>query len=190
MPAEALGFGRTSPRERVVALVAVSLVQLALALALLSGFRVQLSRPADVVERLIEVALPKAPPLPVPIVRPQARPKAARQPSSAPKAEPDRVGGSPGPQPARALPVVSPIVTVQPSAPAPGGGSGSGPALGSGAGGGAGGSGYGDSAMTKGAPISNRSPGPYCHPIILAAFAKAGSAGGSNSSSRSEPTAG
>ncbi len=57
MPAETPGFGRISPRERLTALVAVSLVQLGLAFALLSGFRVQLSRPADVVERLIEVAL-------------------------------------------------------------------------------------------------------------------------------------
>jgi protein TonB len=150
MPAEALGFGKISPRERLTALVAVSVVQLGLALALLIGFRVQLSRPADVVERLIEVALPKVPPPPVPIPQPQARPKAARQPSSAPKAEPDRIGGSPGPQPARTLPTVSPVVAVRPSAPPSGGGSGAGPALGSGAGGGTGGSGYGASGDGEG----------------------------------------
>jgi protein TonB len=145
MPAGANSFGKVSPGERLTAFAAVSVIQLGLALALLSGFRVQLSRPADIVERLIQVALPKAPPLPVPIVQPQARPKAPRQPSSAPKAEPARLGGSPGPQPAHAPPLVTPVVTVQPSAPPSGGGSGAGPALGSGLGGGAGGEGYGDS---------------------------------------------
>lgn len=148
MPAQAHGFGKIGLGERLTALAAVSVIQLGLALALLIGFRVQISRPADVVERLIEVALPKAPP---PTVRiPQARPKAARRPSSAPKAEPDKIGGSPGPQPARAPPVVSPIVTIQPTAPSPGGGSRTGPALGSGAGGGAGGTGYGDSGEGEG----------------------------------------
>jgi len=147
MPAEAHGFGRISSGERLTALAAVSIVQLGLVLALLSGFRVQISRPADVVERLIEVALPKPPPPPVPIPQPQlqTRPKTARQFQSAPKAEPDKLGGSPGPSPASALPSITPVVAVNPTAPPSGGGTGAGPALGSGAGGGTGGAGYGGS---------------------------------------------
>jgi len=145
MPAGANSFGRISPSERLTALAAVSVIQLGIALALLSGLRVQLSRPEDVVERLIEIALPHAPPPPVPIVQPQAQPQAKREPSSAPKAEPVRLGGSPGPQPAAAPPSVTPVVAVQPLAPPLGGGSGAGPAIGSGSGGGAGGNGFGDS---------------------------------------------
>lgn len=150
MPAEAHGFGRIGPGERLTAIAAVSVIQFGLALALLIELRVQISRPADVVERLVEVALPKPPPPPVPIQQPQPRTKAARQPSSAPKAEPDKIGGSRGPQPARVPPTVSPIVTIQPSAPPSGGGTGAGPALGSGSGGGAGGNGYGDSGEGEG----------------------------------------
>jgi protein TonB len=145
MPAGANSFGRISPSERLTALAAVLLIQLGLALALLSGLRVQLSRPADAVEQLIQIALPRAPPPPVPIVQPKPQPKVARQPSSAPRAEPARLGGSPGPQPAHAPPSVTPIVAIQPTAPPSGGGFGAGPAVGSGSGGGAGGNGYGDS---------------------------------------------
>jgi protein TonB len=145
MPAGANSFGRISPGERLTALAAVSVIQLGIALALLSGFRVHLSRPEDVVERLIQIALPKVPPPPVPIVQPQTRPKVAHQPSSAPKAEPVRLGGSPGPRPAAAPPSVTPVVALQPLAPPSGGGSGAGPAMGSGSGGGADGNGYGDS---------------------------------------------
>jgi protein TonB len=131
------------PRERVFALAAVAFVQLALALVLLSGFRVQIARHTDVVERLIDVVLPKLPPpTPPPPRHPQ---KVARHASSAPRAEPDRIGGSPGPRPAHAPPSVAPVVVLRPSAAPSGGGSGSGPALGSGSGGGAGGNGYGDS---------------------------------------------
>lgn len=150
MPAQAHGFGKISPGERLTALAGVSVIQLGLALALLIGLRVQLSRPTDVVERFIEVALPKAPPPTIRIPPPEARPKAARQPSSAPKAETDRIGGSPGPQPARALPVVTPVVALRPTAPSSGGGSGAGPALGSGSGGGTGGNGYGGSGEGEG----------------------------------------
>jgi protein TonB len=150
MPAEAQGFGKISPGERLTALAGVSVIQLCLALALLIGLRVQISRPADVVERLIEVALPKPPPPPAPIQQPQPRTKVARQPLSAPKAEPDKLGGSPGPRPTQAPPVILPIVALQPTAPPSGGGSGAGPALGSGAGGGAGGTGYGDSGEGEG----------------------------------------
>jgi protein TonB len=150
MPAEAHGFGKISPGERLTALAAVSIIQLGLALALLIGFRVQLSRPADVVERLIEVALPKAPPPPIPIRQPQPRTKTAHQQSSAPKAEPDEVGGSPGPKPALAPSSITPVVEIHPTAPPSGGGSGTGPALGSGSGGGTGGTGYGDSGEGEG----------------------------------------
>ena len=44
MPAESPGFGKISPGERLTALAAVSVIQLGLALALLIGLRVQLSR--------------------------------------------------------------------------------------------------------------------------------------------------
>jgi len=138
MPAGAESFGNVGPRERLVALAAVVLVQVGLALALLSGFRVQVVRQADVVERLIEIALPRTPP-PVQPVQ-----KAARHKAAAPKAEPAKLGGSPGPKPAHAPPSVAPIVAVKPSAAHSGGGVGSGPALGAGSGGGAGGNGYGD----------------------------------------------
>ena len=144
MPAGANSFGGLGPGERLTALAAVVLVQAALALVLLLGLRIQVARQADVVERLIEVALPRPPPPPTPPPRPV--PRTARQsPAPAPKAEPARLGGSPGPSPAPAPPSITPVVTVHPTAPPSGGGSGAGPALGSGAGGGTGGAGYGGS---------------------------------------------
>ena len=133
------------PRERLVALAAVVLVQLGLGAALISGFHVDVLKPNDLVSQLIEIALPQKPPPPPPLVevRPQPthRHKSA---SAAPKAEPKPIGGSPGPQPSHAPPVPTPIVPVHPAAPASGGGSGTGPAVGSGAGGGSGGQGYGE----------------------------------------------
>src|SRR6476469_6664926 len=137
MPAGAESFGNVGPRERLVALAAVMLVQVGLALALLSGFRVQVVRQADVVERLIEIALPRPPP-PV-----QPAQKAVRHKAAAPKAEPAKLGGSPGPKPAHAPPSVAPTVAVKPNAAPSGGGTGIGPAIGAGAGGGTGGYGYG-----------------------------------------------
>lgn len=127
------------PRERAYALAAVVVVQAALGLALLTGLRVQISRPSDIVERLIDLKLAPPPPPPIVTVEPQR----LRDTSSAPKAEPAPLGGSPGSQPAHAPPSVAPIVAIQPSVAPSGGGSGTGPALGSGAGGGAGGQGYG-----------------------------------------------
>jgi protein TonB len=120
-----------------------ALVQAALGLALLSGFRVELAGSRDVVERLIEIGLP--PPPPVVQVQPaKPEPKhAVQHAAAAPKAAPAPPGGSPGPVAAHASPSVSPVVAIQPSAPPSGGGTGSGPALGSGSGGGAGGQGYG-----------------------------------------------
>jgi protein TonB len=130
------------PRERIIALVAVALVQLGLGAVLLSGFRVDVLRQSDLVSRLIEVTLPKQPPPPPPIVRVRPRP-AKHETAAAPKAAPKPIGGSPGPHPSHALPVPTPIVAVHPTAAASGGGSGTGPALGSGAGGGTGGQGFG-----------------------------------------------
>ena len=130
------------PRERAYALAAVVLVQLVLGFVVLTGFRVELTRSADAVQRLIEIALAKPPPPPPPPIRPA--PKPAHRTSSAPKAAPNPLGGSPGPQPAHAPPSVKPIVAVHPTAAPSGGGSGTGPALGSGAGGGTGGQGYGE----------------------------------------------
>jgi protein TonB len=120
-----------------MALAAVVCVQAVLGFALLSGLRVSVSRPADVVERLVRLSVPLPPPPPPP------EPRRTREASSAPKAEQAPPGGSPGPKPAHAPPSVTPVVAVKPSAAPSGGGTGTGPALGSGAGGGSGGTGYG-----------------------------------------------
>jgi protein TonB len=141
MPAYAHQRTMVRPRERAFALAAVALVQLGLGVALLSGFDVDLTRPGELVQQLIDVTLPKPPP-PTPPVRPPPRPE--HHPAAAPKAAPDKLGGSPGPKPAHAPPSVAPVVAIKPSAAPSGGGSGSGPALGSGAGGGTGGNGYGE----------------------------------------------
>ena len=138
MPAYAEVRRTVRPRERVYALAAVVLVQAALGLALVIGLRISITRPADDVQRLIEVALPRIPP-------PQIVPrKAEHRTASAPRAEPNPPGGSPGPRPAHAPPSVAPVVALHPNAAPSGGGSGTEPALGSGAGGGTGGPGYGE----------------------------------------------
>jgi protein TonB len=144
MPAYAQHQWTVRPRERAYALAAVALIQLGLGLALLSGFRVELSRPADVVQRLVEIALPRPPPPvpPPPLTRKQ---RVAHRAASAPRSEPKPRGGTPGPRPAHAPPSVTPVVPLRPSAAPSGGGPGTGPALGSGAGGGTGGAGFGDS---------------------------------------------
>jgi len=129
------------PRERVVALAAVVLVQFALGLTLLVGLRVSVGQSAEAVQRLVEIALPRRPP-PVPSPEP-FKPKPQHRSSPAPAAEPKPPGGSPGPQPAHAPPSVAPVIAVRPSAAPSGGGAGIGPALGAGAGGGPGGQGYG-----------------------------------------------
>lgn len=129
------------PRERFIALVAVALVQLGLGAALLIGLRVDILPHGELVERLIEVALPRPPPPPtMPVIR---RRVAEHRSVAAPRTEPKPIGGSPGPVPSHVLPAPTPIVALHPSAPASGGGAGAGPALGSGAGGGSGGQGYG-----------------------------------------------
>lgn len=127
------------PRERAYALAAVALVQAALGLVLLRGLHVDVTRPGEVIQRLVDVTLAKPPPL-VPVEHPRRQ----RHAAAAPKAERVKTGGSPGPRPAHAPPSVAPIVAVKPSAAPSGGGTGTGPALGAGAGGGSGGNGYGD----------------------------------------------
>jgi len=121
MPAPAM----VRPRERLAALVAVAIVQTVLALVLLSGFRVEITRAPEAIERLIDVQL-TPPPLPSP---PKAEPKraAAHPQSSAPKAEPKPLGGSPGPKPPHAAPSVTPVVALRPTVAPAGGGSGNGP---------------------------------------------------------------
>ena len=141
MPAYASADQNIRPRERIFALAAVALIQAGLGLVLLSGFHVDVSRSVDVVERLIEVTVPKPPPPRPPPVR--VPPKPEHHEAQAPKAEPVKLGGSPGPKPAHAPTSVAPVVAVKPSAVPSGGGTGTGPALGSGAGGGTGGNGYG-----------------------------------------------
>lgn len=142
MPAYAQRQDATRPRERAYALAAVVVIQVVLGFALLTGLRVSISRSTDVVQRLIDVALPKPPP----VIR--AKPKPVHRSSSAPKAAAKPPGGSPGPKPSHAPPSVAPVVQVRPTAPPSGGGTGTGPALGAGSGGGNGGEGYGNDGGT------------------------------------------
>ncbi|MFL6795516.1 MAG: energy transducer TonB [Sphingomicrobium sp.] len=139
MPAYARHARIVRPRERVGALAAVFCLQLAIGFVLLRGFHVDVTRPGDVVQRLIAVTLKPPPPM-VPI----QPPKPQHRQAAAPKAEPAKQGGSPGPQPAHAPPSVTPLVAVKPSAAPSGGGVGTGPSAGAGAGGGTGGIGDGD----------------------------------------------
>jgi periplasmic protein TonB len=140
MPAYAQQRQLVRPRERSFALAAVALVQLGLAIILFRGFHVDVTRPGEMIQRLVEVTLAKPPPPLVPI----EPPKPQHHQAAAPKTEPAKPGGSPGPKPAHAPPSVTPVVAVKPSVAPSGGGTGAGPALGAGAGGGTGGNGYGD----------------------------------------------
>ena len=142
MPAYAQRDKIVRPRERAYALAAVVIVQAALAAALLSGFHVDLRRSGDVVERLIDITLPKPPPPPLPSIKPVAKPR--HHQSAAPKAAPVPIGGTEGPKPHAAPASVTPVVAVKPSAAPSGGGTGAGPATGAGSGGGSGGNGAGD----------------------------------------------
>lgn len=142
------------PRERLLALAAVTLIQGGLILGLLSGFRVDVGRTRDSVERLIDISLVQPPPprVRIPPPKPVVRQHRAE---AAPKAQPTPLGGSPGPRPAPAIAAPAPIVAVHPAAPASGGGSGAGPAVGNGNGGGAGGrSDADDDAGTESVQIS------------------------------------
>ena len=127
------------PRERFAALAAVTLVQIVLGAALLSGLRVDTLRDNELVSRLIEVTIPP-PATVVPVVHPRV---IRRHEAAAPKAEPKPIGGAPGPHPSHATPAPASVVAFPHAVAAAGGGSGTGPALGSGAGGGTGGEGYG-----------------------------------------------
>src|SRR3954454_2807550 len=114
MPAAAERFGAVRPRERAVALGVAAIVQVALGLALLSGFRVDFARTRDVVERLIEVGIPPPPPaVQVEPIKPKPE-HTAKQPESAPRAAPASPGGSPGPVPAHAPPSVTPVLAIHP----------------------------------------------------------------------------
>jgi protein TonB len=137
MPAPA----QLRPRERLAALAAVGLVQLALGFALFLGFRVQFDHPVEVVQRLVEIALPRAPP---PVLTLLARRRDRLRESPAPEATPQPLGGARGPSPAHTIAAVQPLVTIAPSKFSSGGGAGVGPAAGSGVGGGAGGAGIGE----------------------------------------------
>jgi protein TonB len=137
MPASA----EVGPRERVAALAAVAFVQLALGLALLNGLRVNVRQSGEVVERLVEIALPPKPPAPIDAPKPKFRPE--RRSAPAPRAPPRPLGGSPGLRSAHTPPSVAPVIALRPTLAPAGGGTGAGPALGSGAGGGSGGQGYG-----------------------------------------------
>jgi protein TonB len=135
MPAVARGFGRSKPGERFAALAAVLIIQLGLGLALLAGFRVEISRPAEMVGRLIEVALPPEPPPPI-----EAEPRPRHEASAAPRAAARSPGAAPGPK-REAAPAVA-LVVVLPARAAPaGGGTGLGSAASGASGGGAGGQG-------------------------------------------------
>jgi periplasmic protein TonB len=141
MPAYARQAKIVRPRERVRALAAVLVVQLGLGLVLVRGFEVDVTHPADIVQRLIDVSLAKPPPPPLPVKRRQTQ---HQQQAAAPKADPAKLGGSPGAQRSHEPPSVTPIVAIKPTAAPSGGGTGTGPASGAGAGGGTGGNGYGD----------------------------------------------
>jgi protein TonB len=141
MPAYVRHRKMVGPRERTTALAAVTLVQGALGIVLLRGLHMDVTRPAEVIQRLVDVTLAKPPPPPEP---PKPQPKPRQHQAAAPKVEPAKPGGTPGPRPAHAPPSVTPVVAVKPSAAPSGGGTGTGPALGAGVGGGTGGNGYGD----------------------------------------------
>lgn len=127
------------PRERVMALVAVALVQFAVGLALIYGLRVDFTRPSEVAQRLISIVLQKPPAVLSP------KPAPAKHSSAAPKAEPKPPGAAPTPKPAPAPATrPTPIIAVKPIPAPSAGGSGSGAAYGAGAGGGTGGNGAGE----------------------------------------------
>src|SRR5260221_14277199 len=117
MPAYAQQRQLVRPRERSFALAAVALVQLGLATILFRGFHVDVTRPGEMIQRLVDVTLAK--PLPPQLV-PIERPKLQHHQAAAPKAEPAKRGGSPRPQPAHAPPSVTPVMGGRPAAAPPG----------------------------------------------------------------------
>lgn len=145
MPAYADHRNLVRPRERAYALAAVVCVQLALGVGLLTGLRVSVGRPVEIVQRLVDFALLPPPPPKPPPPPAESEPKRAKDASTAPKARPAPQGGSPGPKLAHATPSVAPVVPIRPSVAPSGGGTGTGPAMGNGAGGATGGAGSGGS---------------------------------------------
>lgn len=142
MPATRGRFGDARPRERIRALVATALVQAALALALLTGLKVPISRAGDAVEQLIDVRLSPPPPPPV-LTKPRPL-KAAPDRAPAPRSL-TAPGASPGPRVRSVAPVVA---RPAPPVPAAAGGTGAGASAGKGSGGGQGGEGIGDEGGT------------------------------------------
>lgn len=140
MPAPAQRFGRPDPRERLVALAGVLLVQLGLGLVLFEGLQVRaIPVSSELVGRLIDVTLP--PPVVAP--KPALRPKVvSKKQSAAPAPRQPEPGGSPGPAP-NAQTIVSKIAIPAPAAVPAGGGRGTGTSIGTGAGGGNGTAGVG-----------------------------------------------
>jgi protein TonB len=142
LPVASERYETLRPRQRLTAFAAAALAQLGLALALLSGFRVEVARLTEPVSRLIDITLPKPP---APSVKPPLKPVRAvhRHAAASAPARVARPGGSPGPAPRGNEPVVKLAPRAIP-APAAGGGSGTGTAQGRGPGGGTGGSGAGE----------------------------------------------
>jgi protein TonB len=138
-------LGGLGPRQRLAAFAATVLIQLGLALALLSGFRVEIARVSEPVSRLIDITLQRPP---VPLVKPKLKlPKpvhaAHRHASAAAPPRAARPGGSPGPAP-HGTATVAKLAPRSAPAPAAGGGSGAGAAQGAGSGGGTGTAGAGE----------------------------------------------
>jgi protein TonB len=130
------------PRERLIALAAVALIQLGLGLALLIGLRVDVVRHAQMAEQLIAIVLAKPPPPPPPPPPIVHHPDPARpQPSAPPQAAPTPLSiPNPAPPP-------TPRVALRPTPAPPAGGSGAGQGIGAGVGSGnAGFGGSGDGA--------------------------------------------
>jgi protein TonB len=125
----------SKPRERLIALVAVAVVQVALGIALISGLRVNYVRPGQAAQRLIAFVLEKPPP-PPPLT------KREHHAVAAPKAALSPPGSQPTPRPAPAQAPPTPRVAIEPT-PSPAAGGGIGAASGPGSGGGAGGNGAG-----------------------------------------------
>ena len=133
--------GWSAEPQRGPALLLVALVHVGLALALLSGLHVPITRPQELITRIVDITLPPPPPPVVDIPKPVPKPKAA----AAAVALPAPRGGPKGPSPVKqSAPTVTrvPFPVPQP-VPVAGGGQGSGTASGAGAGGGTGGNGEG-----------------------------------------------
>lgn len=141
MPASTSRFGSPDPGERAAAFAGVALVQLALALALLSGFRVDVARSRELVGHLIEVTLPPPPPIrpPPPIHRPRNASTAAPKRTAVTRTH---HAGSRGPVSHHRETVA--VVAAKPAPALTAGGVGAGASAGSGSGGGNGRSGAGD----------------------------------------------